>query len=94
MKKDSIGAAVTGQLEDVMNEREHILVEQPRTPPLKITGQDVDSSLPMVISPILCEGDVIGSVILRSKDPARRLGETEQALAKCAACFLGRQMEQ
>ena len=34
MKKDSIGAAVTGQLEDVMNEREHILVEQPRTPPL------------------------------------------------------------
>ena len=94
MKKDSIGAAVTGQLEDVMNEREHILVEQPRTPPLKITGQDADSSLPMVISPILCEGDVIGSVILRSKDPARRLGETEQALAKCAACFLGRQMEQ
>ena len=47
-----------------------------------------------VICPILCEGDVIGSVILRSKDVKRSMGETERILAKCAAGFMGRQMEQ
>ena len=50
--------------------------------------------MPQVISPILCEGDVIGSVILRSRDVRHPIGETEQALVKCAAGFMGRQMEQ
>ena len=40
------------------------------------------------------EGDAIGSVVLRGKDPKHRLGETEQILARCAAGFMGRQMEQ
>ena len=47
-----------------------------------------------IITPIICEGDVIGSVVLMTKDPRRKLGETEQKLAYCAAGFLGRQMEQ
>ena len=94
IKKDTIGTPVTGQLEEVMNERENVLLDQQHTPRVKITSEDPDTSLPMVISPILCEGDVIGSVILRSKDGSRKMGETEQVLAKCAAGFMGRQMEQ
>ena len=90
IKKDTIGTPVTGQLEEVMNERENVLLDQQHTPPVKITSEDPDTSLPMVISPILCEGDVIGSVILRSKDGSRKMGETEQVLAKCAAGFMGR----
>ena len=46
------------------------------------------------ISPILCEGDAIGAVILFSKDPKAKMGEVEQKLAVSAAGFLGRQMEQ
>lgn len=94
MRKETIGTPVTGQLEAVMNEREHVLANQPSKTHVKITNEDLDEDMPQVISPILCEGDVIGSVILRSKDTSRKMGETEQVLAKCAAGFMGRQMEQ
>lgn len=47
-----------------------------------------------VISSIVCEGDVIGGVILLSRDVKRKLTEIEQKMAACAAGFLGKQMEQ
>ena len=46
------------------------------------------------ISPIICEGDVIGSVILLETDHKAKMGEVEQKLIQSAAGFLGRQMEQ
>jgi AbrB family transcriptional regulator (stage V sporulation protein T) len=94
IRKETIGTPVTGQLEAVMNDREDIFSDQRSRHPVKITNEDNDESLPQVISPILCEGDVIGSVILRSRDNGHKMGETEQMLAKCAAGFMGRQMEQ
>ena len=45
-----------------------------------------------VIVPIICEGDVIGAVLILSKD-AKKPGETELKIAQTAAAFLGRQME-
>ncbi len=94
IRKDTIGAPVTGQLEEVMNERENVLADVQSKNHIKITSEDSEDSLPQVISPILCEGDVIGSVILRSRDISKKMGETEQVLARCAAGFMGRQMEQ
>lgn len=94
IRKETIGTPVTGQLEEIMNERENVLTDQQSRIHVKITNEDMDHLYPQVISPILCEGDVIGSVILRSKDNSRKMGETEQVLAKCAAGFMGRQMEQ
>jgi len=47
-----------------------------------------------VICPIICEGDVIGSVILLNTDPKKKMGEVEQKLVQSAGGFLGRQMEQ
>ncbi len=58
-----------------------------------IDAQDEDYEYE-VISPIICEGDVIGGVILLSRDPKKKLGELEQKMAACAAGFLGSQMEQ
>ena len=46
------------------------------------------------ITPILCEGDIIGSVVLLQNDNKNRMGEVEQKLLLSAAGFLGRQMEQ
>ena len=45
-------------------------------------------------SPIICEGDAIGSVCLLGKDSRSKMGEVEQKLAASAAGFLGRQLEQ
>lgn len=94
MHRETIGTPISGQLEEIMNTREQVLTESTSRNPIKLTNADADSALPQVISPILCEGDVIGSVILRSKDASHKMNETEQILAKCAANFMGRQMEQ
>ncbi len=94
MKKETVGTPVTGQLEEIMSDREHIVTDAQSKSHVKITKDDPDDNMPQVISPILCEGDVIGSVILRSRDTRRQMGETEKILAKCAAGFMGRQMEQ
>ena len=47
-----------------------------------------------VVSPIVSEGDPIGSVIFLSVDPNIKMGEVEAKLAMTAAGFLGKQMEQ
>lgn len=94
IRKETIGTPVTGQLEEIMSERENVLMDRQSRKQVKITSEDAEGSYAQVISPILCEGDVIGSVILRSKDGNIKMGETEQALARCAAGFMGRQMEQ
>ena len=46
------------------------------------------------MAPIICEGDVIGAVVLLATDTKTRLGEVESKLMLSAAGFLGRQMEQ
>ncbi len=46
------------------------------------------------IQPILCASDAIGAVILLTKSEKTALGDTERALIRTAAGFLGRQMEQ
>ena len=46
-----------------------------------------------IASPILCQGDLIGSVMLLLEDNAPALEEADQRLAQTAAGFLGRQME-
>jgi AbrB family transcriptional regulator (stage V sporulation protein T) len=46
-----------------------------------------------VVYPIISQGDVVGSVILLSKEPNVKMGETELKVVQSAAGFLGSQME-
>ena len=46
-----------------------------------------------VVYPIVAQGDVIGSVILLSKDAKTKMTETEQKVVESAAGFLGSQMD-
>ena len=48
---------------------------------------------PQVICPIISDGDVIGSVVLISKDDNTKMEKTEEEVASVAATFLGSQME-
>ena len=46
-----------------------------------------------VVYPIISDGDVIGSVILISKDANTKMTEVENKVVQSAANFLGTQME-
>ena len=61
---------------------------------LEISQELQDAYKQEMIAPIICEGDVIGAVILLETDEKGQMGEVEKKLALSAAAFLGRQMEQ
>lgn len=93
-KKDYDGKPISRQLEEVINERENFLARMGEEKYTKITLDDSAEYSAQVVTTIICEGDAIGAVILYSKEEKSEVGETEIKLAKVAATFLGRQMEQ
>lgn len=93
-KKELQDRLISRQLEKVLGERSALLAcagDKKYTP---IVKDPEETYACQVISPILCEGDVIGGVIFLVRDGKKKLGEVEQKMASCAAAFLGRQMEQ
>ena len=91
-KKDLLAKAVSRELENLMTERETLVAVKGEKNYITISYDD-DDFTQQVIAPILCEGDVIGAVLILSRDTKLRLGETELKLAQTASSFLGRQLE-
>ncbi len=92
VKRDYVGRSITGSLEDLIGTRKNVLNNITDTDYVSILDPQ-EEKRPQVISPILCEGDAIGAVVLMGKTDDVRMGETEQVLARCAADFMGKQME-
>ena len=93
-RKELLGKNISRQLETVIEDRENILVDNKEYKYIQITDNDREDFTGEDVSPILCEGDAIGAVVILSREPKQLLGETEQKLAISAAGFLGKQMEQ
>lgn len=93
-KKDLITKAISHELEEAINERETINAAKEDKTFIRIMNEDDAEFMHQVITPIISEGDAIGSVIILTKDAKTKFGEMEIKLAGTAAAFLGRQMEQ
>lgn len=92
-KKELVEHSVSRQLESLMTERETLSAVKESKSFIPIVNDQQEEYTAQVIYPVICEGDVIGSVVLLSKEQRAQMGETEQKLAGVAAGFLGRQME-
>ena len=92
-KKEVLQKPISRQLEGAIDSRESIVAVKDDRRFIPILQGDTDEYLAQVISPIICEGDAIGAVIITTKEQKVKFGETEQKLAGSAAGFLGRQME-
>lgn len=93
-KKDMITKGISHDLEESINEREVVIAGKEDKNFIKIMNDDDAEFMYQVITPIISEGDAIGSVIILTKDAKTKFGELEIKLAGTAASFLGRQMEQ
>lgn len=93
-KKDLVTKGISHELEEAINERENIIAAKDDKNFLRIMNEDDSEFTYQVITPIISEGDAIGSVIFLSKDPKAKFGDLETKLAATAASFLGKQMEQ
>lgn len=91
-RKDMLMKPISTQLENLIEERENITATRDERRFVPIT-QGEEEFQAQAISPIICEGDAIGSVIITTKEPKKHFGETEQKLTLSAAGFLGKQME-
>ncbi len=88
------GKGLSRYLEDALERRETILAGKGEKQFLEIANEIQNAYEQEMIAPIICEGDVIGAVILLETDDKAKMGEVEKKLAQSAAAFLGRQMEQ
>lgn len=92
-KKDMVSKEISKELEETINQRENVMCSYDDKNFKKITNEEEEYKY-QVISPIICEGDAIGAVIILTKDPKVKFSEVEAKLAYAAAGFLGRQLEQ
>ena len=85
---------ISDSLEDNINQRKIYSMNDSNKALPMYEDEDVSDFRAQVIAPIIAEGDVIGSVIIASKDESSKFGEVEKKIAETAAAFLGKQMEQ
>lgn len=92
-KKEMLGKSISKGLDEVIEGRANVSAMKPEKKYVALTEEDNEEFVSQTISPILCEGDAIGSVAILGRDANAKMGETEQKLASSAAGFLGKQME-
>ena len=90
-KKELQDQFITKEFETVLAGRNQILARNGEVSYIRVTA-DMKDYRDEAVCPILCEGDVIGAVILLNKDEKKKFGEVEQRVAYSAADFHGRQM--
>ena len=93
-KKEFHDQHISPQLQRVLEGRNQITANSGERSFIPIIHGQQEEYVWEIIAPIVCEGDVVGGVILLSKDSKKKPAEVEQKISACAASFLGKQMEQ
>lgn len=90
-KKEMQDQYVGREMNVLMKERRQHLVSGKEDTFIRVTA-DMSEYPGEAICPIISEGDVIGTVVLLSRDEKKKFGDVELHVARSAADFLGRQM--
>jgi stage V sporulation protein T len=92
-KKEFMEKHISGELEEVINNRNTHVANRTDSNFVPILQDDNESIYSHeLITPIICEGDVLGAIVMLSD--SQKMGEVEGKLAQTAAGFIGKQMEQ
>lgn len=92
--KQLINKSVSKQLDEKVHNREQVFATRGDRGFIPVCDEAGEEYQHEAMVPILCEGDIIGCVVLLQNDGKVRMGEVELKLLQSAAGFLGRQMEQ
>ena len=94
-KKEFLEQNLSQELEQLMEDKEIYTSNDNNNVALPITRNDNKERKynSQVVYPIISDGDVIGSVVLLSKENTTKMTEVEKKVAQSAASFLGSQME-
>lgn len=90
-RKNLINKPVTKELNQAMEGRYPILANDGEDGFIKVT--DEAHFKQEAIHPIICQGDVLGTVLMMSIDIKPKFTDNEKRMVKTAADFLGKHME-
>jgi len=95
-KKEFLEKTLSSDLEKIIAEKTTFIVKGSNEKSISILADESEDKKysSVVVTPIISEGDPIGSVMFLSTDPNTNMGELETKLTQSAASFLGKQMEQ
>ena len=89
-KKELLEKACSSALSKLLDQRKVYCYEQGQA--LVPASEENGKYHLAVVAPILCQGDILGGVLMLAEEPAVPT-ETQRKLAQTAAAFLGKQME-
>lgn len=92
-QKNLISKRISRRMEQMLEKRETFIADCNDKEYIPLSEDVEDEYFTQAVSPIICEGDVLGAVVMMSKDSKDKFSETERQLTMTAAGFLGRQME-
>ena len=94
-KKEFLDQGLSEELEQLLEDKEVYNSKENNEVSIPITKNDNKERKfnSQVVYPIISQGDVIGTVILLSKDANTKMGESELKVVQSAAGFLSSQME-
>ncbi len=94
-KKDFLEKGLSKELEEVLENKEVFKSKENNEIAIPITQNEGRERIynGQIIYPIITDGDVVGSVILLSKQPNQKMGDVEDKVAQSAAGFLGTHLE-
>lgn len=94
-KKEFLEQDLSQELEQLLEDKEVYTSKENNEVSIPITKNDNKERKynSQVVYPIISQGDVIGSVILLSKDNNTKMGDAEVKVVQSAAGFLSSQME-
>ena len=95
-RKEVAERALSAELERLMEDRRGVLLNASageRTLPVCADDQP-GAYTAQLVTPVLSDGEIIGAIILASRDNGVRMGDVERKVAETTAHIIGRQMEQ
>ena len=90
-KKNLLESSISEDLEKIIENREPILGTSDN--PISVVKDNEINKKDKIVVPIISDSEVIGSVVLVSKEKGQKITEIEVEVAKVAANFLGTQLE-
>ena len=90
-KKHIQGKQISRELNDIMDERKSVAAGHGESAYVMVVP-DYECEQEAV-SPIICAGDVLGTVVMLTAEKNHKFGDKEKCMVKVAADFLGKHMD-
>ena len=91
--REFAGKEISRELDRVISDREMRCFHSGDRGKISLVENQKENAGAVIVQPIICDGDAIGSVSLIGKGNGEKFGNPDKMLVQTAAGFLGRQME-